>query len=203
MWGFLASNPVLTAALVTGLSAFSGAWSAIFLKYLLDRRSQRIVLELKVDNSTDCLCLSEGGFQDEGKTQMYVRIKLYNRSPHYGVAKQACVRLFSVERTTSGDRKVFSHSNPRQLPWNEEGNIPFQPKDFQQGGPYYVDLLVIEESTPQVVHLCSHSLQADTLEVNNSYRFTVQATADNAKEVTKKIDLKIGEDLHNVKFTWF
>ena len=203
MWKFLTDNPVIVAAIITAWSAFVGVSAAAVLKYVFDRRAQRIVLKLKVDNSADCLCLSEGRFQDDGKTRMYVRIKLHNGSPHCGVAKQACVRLLSIVRTTSGDRKVFFHSNPRQLPWNEEGNLPFKPKDFQQGGPYYVDLLVIGEGAPQVVDLCSHSLQADTLEMNNSYRFTIKASADNAKEVTKKINLQIGEDFHDVKFTWF
>lgn len=189
----------------TVVAAFVGFVAAIgHSGYVVGGRG--IKLKIVVDNSADCLPLSTKEWADGGtKQRRFVRIKLYNHSR--GVAHNTAIKLMGIaEWYVGGDRRL-DYSNPHFLRWNGEGRPrPYQKKAMPHGGPQYADVLFTEVSEGQArVVLTDENYTPVGLALEHTYRFVVQAIADDATSVTRRFYVKLGgryDDITIYRFGW-
>jgi hypothetical protein len=167
------------------------------LAFFWTRRSAKIKLKLNIDNSIQCLPISLQKDYNNGRgprDRRFVRLKLFNHSPHGAVSKDTSVVLHEITDVTNGRRSI-PYPNPQPLLWNEEGKQRAHAKKaIPHGGPQYIDLLYVEDDPSQVhVVLKDNNYNNVGLAPGHTYKFKVQATALEAKSITKTFKVKLGE----------
>jgi hypothetical protein len=184
-------------------AAFITATIGQTLAFFWTRRGATIKLRLKLDNSAQCLPISLQEDYGDGrgpKDRRFVRFKLFNHSPYGTVSEGSRVILHEITDLTN--KKDISYPNPQPLLWNDEGKKGgHEEKDLPHGGPQYIDLLWVEDASPLRIVLKDNKYSNVGLTPGNTYRFKVQATAREAKSVTRAFKVKIGENYKDVRVT--
>jgi hypothetical protein len=150
-------------------------------------------LRLVIDNSDECLPKSNKVWANGvAADHCFVRIKLCNT--YMLSARDTAVFLMSIHECNAGGYRRLDYSNPQFLRWNgDSGSKPYLKKTIPHGGPQYVDLLFTEQQSSQVkVVLTDQPYTSVGLTTDKTYRFVVQATADDAKSATVSFYVKIG-----------
>jgi hypothetical protein len=172
------------------------------LAFFWTRRGASIKLELRLDNSEQCLPISLQQDYDNGRglrDRKFVRLKLFNYSPYGAVSKDTSVILHQIIDVTN--KKSLSYANPQPLLWNQEGKRGGHvKKELLHGGPQYIDVLYMEKDPSQThVVLKDNGYTNVGLMAGNTYKFKVQATALGAKSITKTFKVKLGKEYTDIR----
>ena len=183
----------ISAACSSPVSVFVGLW----LNYRISSNKDIATLELELDNSEDCVSISECDYGDDYGMipRCHVRFKLNIKGSTNGV-KKCSVKLLRITRLDSNSKETqLLYPNKKPLLWNTEwGSGSYVEKDLPHGTEQYVDLLhtqLIEEIVS--VKITDVGFTPIGLLMGNTYRFEVQATAGNAKAVGRIVEIKLGQ----------
>ncbi len=189
----------LILSIVNPLVAILLAW---WLNYRISSSKDVAILELELDNGDDCIAISEGDYNDGlGRVpRCYVRLRLNVKGSPNG-AKRCDLRLLGVYRLESNiDVVQLRYPNKKSLHWNTEWKSGTHvEKDLSHGAVQYVNLLKTQSIGGNVTVMITDD--GDTwldLQMNNTYRFEVQAIAGNAKAVGRMVDVKLGQDYNKI-----
>jgi hypothetical protein len=201
-WHNIDHNPETRNALNGAILLFVA--SLFRLAYVLGGRG--INLKLKIDNSEDCLPKSYRKWGDDiAKHRRFVRMKTYNKS--HNVAKNVAVKLLSLSQRCGMSNIRLDYSNPQFLRWNGEGRPgEYQKKNMPHGGPEYVDVLFTELHEGKVrVVMTDVPYTPIGLTTNCTYKFVVQATAEEATAATTVFYVWLGSTYDAItiyRFGW-
>ena len=121
-------------------------------------------------------------------SEVYIRARVRNTGSH--IAKGCLVFLAKLEKVhPSGGTTSTVFFDPRPLAWG--AGVKFTPRDVPSGLDFYVDLMRVSRSDAGWNFSVEKSLsnEAALQSYSGTYRFNLVVTADDAKPVSRKIDI--------------